>query len=152
MGYTTHANCDLLGLGVSAISHIGHSFSQNARDLRDWEAAIDVGHLPVWRGLELSFDDEVRADVIQKLMCLGRIDIGAVERRHCIDFLSYFSEALRRLHPLVSDGLVTVVGGCISVTRRGRLLVRAVAMCFDRYVQSQPPGQAQERPRFSKLV
>lgn len=150
MGYTTHADCDLLGIGVSAISHVGHSFTQNYRDLHDWEAAVDTGRVPVWRGLELSADDEVRADVIQQLMCLGRIDIGAVERRHGIDFLSYFGDALRRLHPLVSDGLVTVVGSVISVTPRGRLLVRAVAMCFDRYLQAV--GQPGEPPRFSKVV
>jgi oxygen-independent coproporphyrinogen III oxidase len=150
MGYTTHANCDLLGLGVSAISHIGRSFSQNERDLRQWEAAIDQGRLPVARGLELSFDDVVRADVIQQLMCLGQIDVGAIERRYGIDFLSYFIEALHRLQPLVSDGLVNVVGSFISVRPRGRLLLRAVAMCFDRYLPTQSP--VSEQPRFSKVV
>ena len=61
MGYTTHADCDLIGLGVSAISHIGDSFSQNPRELPAWEIAVDQGQPPVWRGLELSFDDRVRA-------------------------------------------------------------------------------------------
>src|SRR6185312_12482002 len=106
MGYTTHADCDLVGLGVSAISHIGDSFSQNRRDLSDWELNIDAGRLPVSRGLELSRDDRIRAGVIQQLMCHGRIDIGATERRYEIDFLSYFIDALQRLHPLVTDGLV----------------------------------------------
>jgi oxygen-independent coproporphyrinogen-3 oxidase len=136
MGYTTHADCDLLGLGMSAISHIGRSFSQNARDLHEWEAAIDADRLPLWRGLELSSDDVIRADVIQQLMCLGEIDIGAVERRHTIDFLSYFGEALQRLRPLIVDGLVNVVGNFIFVTPRGRLLLRAVAMCFDGYLSA----------------
>jgi oxygen-independent coproporphyrinogen III oxidase len=150
MGYTTHAECDLVGLGVSAISHVGASFSQNFRELRDWEATIDAGRLPVWRGLELDCDDEVRADVIQQLMCLGRIDIAAVERRYAIDFVSYFSEALEQLRPLVADGLATVVGDYICATPRGRLLLRVIAMCFDRYLQS--PAAAAERPRFSKVV
>ena len=150
MGYTTHANCDLLGLGMSAISHIGNSFSQNHRDPRNWQAAVDEGRLPVSRGLGLSFDDVVRADVIQQLMCLGQIDIGAVERRYCVDFLSYFTDALHRLHPLVSDGLVNVVGGFIAVRPRGRLLLRAIAMCFDRYLPAQVA--VPESPRFSKVV
>src|SRR6185503_4775021 len=90
MGYTTHADCDLIGLGVSAISHIGDSFSQNPRELPAWEIAIDQGQLPVWRGLELSFDDRVRADVIQQLMCNAAIDIPAIERRHDIEFWDYF--------------------------------------------------------------
>jgi coproporphyrinogen III oxidase-like Fe-S oxidoreductase len=88
---------------------------------------------PVWRGLELDFDDEVRADVIQRLMCLGELDIAAVEQRYSIDFMSYFSEALERLRPLVADGLATVVGSYICATPRGRLLMRVIAMCFDRY-------------------
>lgn len=150
MGYTTHADCDLVGFGVSSISHIGHSFSQNARELPDWEAAIDAGRLPLWRGLELSFDDRVRADVIQQLMCHGKIDIGALERRHGIDFLSYFTDALQQIHPLVSDRLVTVVGNVIAATPRGRLLLRVIAMCFDRYLQ--PQGASAAPARFSRVV
>ncbi|HEX6398813.1 MAG TPA: oxygen-independent coproporphyrinogen III oxidase, partial [Steroidobacteraceae bacterium] len=130
MGYTTHAECDLIGLGVSAISHIGDSFSQNPRDLPAWEIAVDQGQPPVWRGLELSFDDRVRADVIQQLMCHGMIDCEAIERRHDIRFTEYFSDALARLAPLVADGLVTQAPGRIAATSRGRLLLRIIAMCF----------------------
>jgi len=150
MGYTTHANCDLVGLGVSAISHIGDSFSQNSRDLPDWELVIDHGRLPVWRGLEMSIDDRIRADVIQQLMCHGKIDIGATERRYEIDFLSYFMEALRRIYPLVTDGLVVVSGNFIMATPRGRPLLRVIAMCFDRYLEA--PTQSEKRPAFSKLI
>jgi oxygen-independent coproporphyrinogen-3 oxidase len=92
MGYTTHAESDLVGLGVSAISHIGDSFSQNPRDLPSWEMAIDAGRLPVWRGLQLSGDDVLRADLIQALMCQGEVRIGAFEDRHDIDFHEYFAE------------------------------------------------------------
>jgi oxygen-independent coproporphyrinogen-3 oxidase len=150
MGYTTHADCDLVGLGVSAISHVGSSFSQNARELRDWDAAIDAGRLPVWCGFELDRDDEVRADVIQRLMCHGDIDIAAVEQHYAIDFASYFAGALERLQPLVQDGLVAVAGGYISATPRGRLLMRVIAMCFDRYLQ--PQQTVEGRPRFSRVV
>src|SRR5690349_19084779 len=97
MGYTTHAECDLIGLGVSAISQIGDSFSQNQRDLAPWEIALDRGEPPVWRGLELSDDDRVRADVIQQLMCHGFIDVDSIEWRHDIDFPAYFTEAFHRL-------------------------------------------------------
>jgi oxygen-independent coproporphyrinogen-3 oxidase len=150
MGYTTHADCDLLGLGVSAISHIGASFSQNARDVHAWEQALQEGHLPVSRGLGLDRDDELRAHVIQQLMCQGQLDIGAVEQAYCIDFASYFARSLERLEPLVSDGLVTIVGNYISATPRGRLLMRVIAMCFDRYLPVQAANE--ERPRFSKVV
>ncbi|HEY0939725.1 MAG TPA: oxygen-independent coproporphyrinogen III oxidase [Steroidobacter sp.] len=142
MGYTTHANCDLLGLGVSAISHIGDSFSQNPRDLPSWERALDSGHPPVWRGLHLNLDDQVRAEVIQQLMCQGWIDIPGVERRYDIDFHRYFADALAQVQPLVADGLVALERQRISATSRGRLLLRIIAMCFDRYL-NQPSPQAQ---------
>lgn len=150
MGYTTHADCDLIGLGMSAISHIGDSFSQSPRDLASWEIAVDQGRLPVWRGLELQFEDVVRADLIQELMCQGRIDIRRIERRHDIDFRQYFADSLQRLEPLVDDGLATADENGIAATSRGRLLLRIIAMCFDRYLQ---PSQAQVlRPRYSRVI
>jgi oxygen-independent coproporphyrinogen III oxidase len=149
MGYTTHAASDLIGLGVSAISHIGDCFSQNPRDLPAWESAVDAGRLPVWRGLELSFDDRVRADVIQQLMCNGIIDVAAIEQRHDLAFGAYFADSLPRLAPLVEDGLVEIEARRIVATPRGRLLLRIIAMCFDGYLASTEPAA---RPRYSRVI
>ncbi|KAF1688712.1 oxygen-independent coproporphyrinogen III oxidase [Pseudoxanthomonas taiwanensis] len=148
MGYTTHAESDLVGLGVSAISHIGASFSQNPRDIAGWEQAIDEGRLPVWRGIRMDEDDVVRADVIQQLMCHGRLDFDAIGRRHVIDFREYFADALARLRPLQADGLVEVDGSGLRATMRGRLLLRIIAMCFDRYLTAAG-GSA---PLYSRTV
>ncbi len=147
MGYTTHADSDLIGLGVSAISHIGDSYSQNPRDLPSWQTALDEGRLPVFRGMVLSEDDQLRADLIQQLMCQGEIPISTLERRYGIDFGTYFADAMERLVPLQSDGLVTVGPERIQVTARGRLLLRNVAMCFDHYLQ-----RPAETPRFSRAI
>ena len=149
MGYTVHADSDLVGLGVSAISHIGDSFSQNPRDLPSWQAALDDGRLPVLRGMRLDEDDRLRADLIQELMCQGEIPVSALERRYGIDFDSYFADALARLEPLVADGLVRRERDRIRVTPRGRLLLRNIAMCFDRYLD-QPAAVA--APNFSRTV
>lgn len=150
MGYTTHAECDLVGIGMSAISHIGDAFSQNPRDLAGWEVALDHGRLPVWRGRRLDEDDVLRADVIQQLMCQGRIDMGAIERRHGIDFHVYFADSLEQLRPLVDDGLATLDDRHIEATSGGRLLLRMIAMCFDRYLTE--PGAAAARPRYSRVI
>lgn len=150
MGYTTHADCDLIGLGVSAISHVGEIFSQNHRDLHHWEEALEAGRLPIWRGLAASFDDIVRADVIQRIMCQGIVDIRDVERRHGIRFDEYFTEALTKLTMLAADGLVTVSTREIKATDRGQLLLRLLAMCFDRYLG--PRTDAAEPPRFSRVI
>ncbi len=149
MGYTTHADSDLIGLGVSAIRHIGSSFSQNPRDLPGWEAAIDDGRLPVFRGMHLSEDDELRADLIQSLMCQGEIPIAALERRYGIDFRRYFDADIARLRPLIHDGLARVLPDRIQATAHGRLLLRNIAMCFDRYLTPPDPDA---RPRYSRAI
>jgi oxygen-independent coproporphyrinogen-3 oxidase len=150
MGYTTHAGCDLLGLGVSAISHVDASFSQNQRDLAAWGAALDSGRLPIWRGLRLSTDDMLRGEVIQQLMCQGALDVAALEQRHAIRFEDYFHEALPRLRQLEVDGLVTLTATRLSATPRGRYLLRVIAACFDNYLQASQPGAG--TPRYSRVV
>lgn len=154
MGYTTHADSDLVGLGVSAISHIGDSFSQNPRDLPSWQIALDEGRLPVFRGMRLDEDDVLRADLIQQLMCQGDIPMAALERRHGIDFREYFAEALEKLRPLVADGLVKVEPDHIRATTQGRLLLRNIAMCFDRYLDDSSKSRPVEgtAPRFSRAI
>jgi oxygen-independent coproporphyrinogen-3 oxidase len=148
MGYTTHSETDLIGFGVSAISHVGDNYWQNPRDLPSWEIAVDNGRLPVWRGMKLDPDDIVRADLIQQLMCDGVVDIPGIEARHQIHFLEYFEPDLIRLSDLAADGLVTVSETEIRATARGRLLLRIIASCFDRYLH-QPRG---EPVRFSKAI
>lgn len=147
MGYTTHAQTDLVGFGVSAISHIGDSFSQNHRDLPSWEAAVDEGRLPIWRGLLLGNDDVLRADLIQQLMCQGEIDVRRVEKTYGISFGEYFQDALAALRPLQEDGLVQCPPGTIRATPRGRALLRIIAMCFDRYL-----GAPAEGVRYSRAI
>ncbi|MDO4709893.1 MAG: oxygen-independent coproporphyrinogen III oxidase [Pseudomonadota bacterium] len=148
MGYTTHADSDLIGFGVSSISHIGQSFSQNPRTLPEWEAAIDAGRLPVWRGLAMSEDDSLRADIIQQWMCHGRIDKAQFERHYDIDFDAYFADAIERLAPLQADGLVQLDPAQIRATAQGRWLLRNAAMCFDAYLGAKTAT----RPAYSKAI
>ncbi|TXI74851.1 MAG: coproporphyrinogen dehydrogenase, partial [Dokdonella sp.] len=134
-GYSTHAACDLIGFGMSAISRIGKGFSQNAKDLPGYYMALDNGRLPVARGRLLSEDDLLRADLIQQLMCGGVLDIPAFEARHPVEFARYFRQSLARLQPLVDDGLVTCSSQRIETTARGQLLLRNIAQCFDAYIE-----------------
>lgn len=146
-GYSTHATCDLVGFGMSAISRVGDTFSQNAKDLPGYYAALDEGRLPTVRGLRLDHDDRLRAEAIQRLMCAGTLDIGAFEARHLVCFEEYFRRSLERLRPLASDGLVECSPQHITVTPRGQFLLRNVAMCFDAYI-----GTDAERVRYSRAV
>jgi len=133
-GYSTHADCDLVGLGVSAIGRIGDTYAQNHKLLSDYDAAIDSGDLAIHRGRRLNADDLIRRDVIQQLMCHESVDTLAVGERHGVDFKRYFRHELEDLQRLQADGLIYVLGGTFGVTEAGRLLVRTVAMVFDAYL------------------
>ena len=97
--------------------------------------------------IELNADDLARRAVIQSLMCHFEVSIESIELAHLIDFRRYFAEEMSMLNEFVADGLVTIDNQWIGVTPRGRMLVRAIAMTFDRYLR-----QAQERQRFSKVI
>lgn len=132
-GYATHGRCDIIGMGPSAISRIGESYSQNAKDLQLYEARLDAGFLPVSRGIVLNADDVIRRDAINTLMCSGELERKPFAERHRLDFNDYFAATLVSLAALQADGLVAIDEAFIRVTAKGRLLLRCVAMCFDAY-------------------
>ena len=136
-----------MGLGVSANGRIGDSYSQNARDLIGYYAALDAGRLPVARGLHLDEDDLIRRSLINELMCHGELDKSVFGAHHRLLFDEYFVRERQRLAPLVTDGLVQEDARMLRVTSRGRLLLRIIAMCFDAYL-----GDAAQAPRYSRVI
>ena len=146
-GYSTHGGCDLIGLGVSAIGRIGNAYAQNSTSTAEYESILAAGRLPVMRGTEVDRDDQLRADVIQQLMCHDGLSISDFESSHDICFKSYFQNELINLAPLANDGLVHVDEDQIEVTASGKLLMRSVAMVFDRHLN----GNGDNR-RFSKAI
>ena len=135
-GYSTRPESDVLAFGLSAIGRIGPTYYQNRRQLGDYCDAVDAGRLPVLRGLELSPDDLVRRAAIQALVCHFRISIESIEIAHLIDFKRYFSEELIDLAAFAEEGLVELTPDWIVVTPKGRLLVRAVCMVFDKHLRA----------------
>jgi oxygen-independent coproporphyrinogen-3 oxidase len=146
-GYSTHAESDMLGFGVSAIGRVGPTYSQNLKDLDSYYAALDDGHLPVAGGIVLTQDDLARRAVIQALACQFRLAFDAIERAYPMDFRSYFAPELQELQRLEQDGLVQVQSGCITVTAKGRLLVRIVCMVFDRHLR-----EGRQQASYSKVM
>ena len=142
-GYTTHGETDLIGFGVSAISHVGNTFTQNCRELRAWEDEIDAGRIPVFRGYVQSNDDAIRAAVIEDCLCHGQISKDRIEKRFTMDFDDYFRPELMRLNELERDGLIEDrTSRFIRVTPAGRIFVRAVARVFDAFQASAVASKA----------
>lgn len=144
-GYTTQGDCDLLGLGVSAISMIGDRYAQNQKSLNDWYSQVEKQGHALWRGFTLSQDDCLRRDVIKTLICNFALDFSATETQWNITFDSYFAEELARLKPLIADGLVVQNATGLKVTGTGRLLIRHICMCFDAYLRQKTQPQPYSR-------
>jgi oxygen-independent coproporphyrinogen-3 oxidase len=146
-GYSTQPDCDLIGLGVSAIGRVGATYSQNAKTLAEYCDHLDQGRLPVARGLALTRDDLARRAVIMALMCQGQVIFESVELAWLLDFRGYFATEMAQLAELEAQGLVAIDDTGIQVTAKGWFFVRAVAMVFDRYLQAD-----RNRSRFSRII
>ncbi len=146
-GYSTHADCDLVSMGVSAISKVCDSFSQNVRDLEAYYRMIDAGRLPIDRGFEVTPDDLLRRDIIMHIMCNFFLDIPAVEKKWRISFPEKFRAEIAGLRQMQTDGLLKLDEKALEVLPAGRLLVRNICMVFDHYLK----GGGQNN-RFSKVI
>jgi len=146
-GYSTQPDCDMVGLGVSSIGRVGATYSQNAKTLEEYYDFLDQGQFPIVRGLALSRDDLVRRGVIMALMCQGRLSYESIESAYLVDFKHYFAKELEVMATQVEQGLVILDDAGIQVTTKGWFFVRAVAMVFDRYLQTD-----RTRTKFSKIL
>ncbi len=144
-GYSTHSDCDLIGLGITSIGQVGDAYSQNVKELDEYDRLIKQGKLPVFKGVDLNDDDKCRRAVIMQLICHFELHYPDIEQRYAINFSDYFADELEALVPMQADGLLTVNANSIKVLPAGRLLIRNICMVFDRYL-------AQKQQQFSKVI
>jgi len=145
-GYSTNADCDIVAMGITAISRIGDNYSQNVRTIDEYEACLKQNKIPVFRGIELEADDVLRREIINQLMCNHSLNIERLERKWSIDFQTYFKTSLENLQKMADDGLLEIEKTRLNVTKTGRLLSRSICMQFDRYLQEKNSG------RFSRVI
>lgn len=146
-GYTTQGDCDLIGFGVSSISMVGNSYAQNQKELKKYYAQVDEKRHALWRGVVLDQDDLIRREVIKQLICNFTLDKRGIEEQFELDFNQYFYDDLALLKTFIDDELVEVSDSHISVTLRGRLLIRNICMCFDTYLRNRARQQ-----QFSRVI
>ena len=133
-GYSTFAECDLLALGVTGISHIGNTYSQNTREMDEYREHLLAGQLPVVKGALIDDDDKIRKQIIKELICNFGLKYQKIDEQFSIEFTEYFSAEIHLLQPMEDDGLIVVDNEGITVTSAGRLLIRNICMVFDRYM------------------
>ena len=146
-GYSTQPDCDLIGLGVSAIGRMGGTYSQNAKTMEEYVDMLDHGQLPIVKGLALTRDDLIRRAWIMAIMCQGHVQYDAFNEAWLIDAKKYFAPELAQLETLQTQDLVELLNGGLQVTPMGWFFVRGVAMVFDKYLQAD-----RNRTRFSKII
>ncbi|NOJ25024.1 oxygen-independent coproporphyrinogen III oxidase [Vibrio coralliilyticus] len=146
-GYTTQGECDLVGFGVSAISMIGDAYAQNQKELKKYYAQVNEQRHALWKGVALDSDDLLRREVIKQLICNFKLDKVSVETEFDVEFNHYFKEDLDLLQTFIDDELVEVDNKEIRVTLRGRLLIRNICMCFDKYLRAKARQQ-----QFSRVI
>lgn len=147
-GYTTHGNCDLLGLGASSISQIGTAILQNKKELKHYYQSIETqSGCALSKGMHLTHDDVIRADAIKQLICQFELNIEEFAKKYHIEFDTYFAEALVSLKPLIDDNMVIIKNNHVSVTPRGNLFIRIICMCFDAHLQNKINAT-----RFSRVI
>lgn len=146
-GYTTHSECDLVAMGVSAISQIGSVYYQNQHEMQAYSDAVETDNHAIKRGVSLTQDDIIRRHVITQLICHFELEKAPVEALFGINFDQYFAEAQQELSAFTQDGLISMDARKIAVSPAGRLLIRRICMAFDAYI---PKDQSQQR--FSRII
>ena len=129
-GYTTDTADALVAFGASAISEFPRGFVQAARDTLTWTEAIAEEKSPVVRGLATTAEDQMRAAIIERIMCDLAADFGQVADRHGLSD-TVLEDSLMRLQPLVEAGLASLDGSTVRVPQEHRLFLRSVACAFD---------------------
>lgn len=147
-GYTTKGGADLIGIGVTSIGDGVDYYVQNFKELKEYEEAIDSGHLPVFKGYALSLDDQIRQTVIMELMSNFALNIPRIETMFKIDFNEYFKDDLKELDEFVNERLVSITHDKITVSQTGTMLIRNICMPFDAYLKQVP----ENKRRFSKTI
>jgi len=146
-GYSTHSDCDLIALGLSSIGKVGPTYSQNYRNMDDYYDALDRDELPIMRGMELNADDLVRRAIIQALMCHFELSKESFNIAYLIDFDQYFATEMEELLEYEREGLLEISPQWISVTPKGRMLIRNICMVFDKYLRTRT-----EHASYSKVI
>ncbi len=139
-GYSTHAECDLLAMGVTSIGMLADTYSQNMRTEQEYFDRIDAGRLPVYRGVRLTDDDRLRRTIITRLICNFRLEFAPIEADYGIVFSEYFAPELGALASMENDGLLLRSPQGIEITSAGRLLIRNICMVFDHYLPAVTQG------------
>lgn len=132
-GYSLKLAENMIGLGVTSIGSVSHTYIQNAKELETYYSRIQEGKLPVQKGCVLTDDDKMRRYIINTLMCDFEID----KRRFQDLWKCNFDDLVH-----FSSDLVENSASHFRATALGALFIRNIAMNFDNQSQNGRYSQA----------
>lgn len=150
-GYTTKAGCDLFGLGMTSISNIAGTYSQNEKKLNKYLEFFNdkydpITLVPIEKGYICTEEDKLRQTIISRLLCHGYLSFKEIEDEYKLGFKDHFVNELTELQAFDEDGLVLLRNDCIEVTSMGQIFLRNIGMVFDTYL-----GKTQNK-LFSRTI
>jgi len=131
-GYTDDPAGTLVGLGATSIGRTPQGYVQNQPETRAWARAISEGALPVHKGRAFAGEDLLRAAVIERIMCDGRVDPDTLGARFGAA-PGWWAPEREALGDMERDGLLRCNETGLELTARGAPLARIVAAAFDTY-------------------
>ncbi|MBL8543900.1 MAG: oxygen-independent coproporphyrinogen III oxidase [Hyphomonadaceae bacterium] len=131
-GFVEHACDALIGLGPSAISTLPQGYAQNEPEVGAWRTAVMDGIFATKRGRALTAEDRLRRELIMRLLCDFRLDLGPYGGA------AAYQQELEELSLLARDGLVVLSGDLITIPAEARAFARLAAQAFDAYRQQAP--------------
>ena len=152
MGYTTQRGREMVSLGVSSIGEVDGCYVQNIANEPEYVRDVAERGFATYRGHAMSPEDRMRRDIILELMCNGRVDKRRVEAELGVDFDATFALELEELETPASDGLVELSSDLIKLTPIGQVLMRNVAVPFDRYLRERKARGESGKSTFSKTL
>ena len=152
MGYTTQRGREMVSLGVSSIGEVDGCYVQNIANEPEYVRDVAERGFATYRGHAMSPEDRMRRDIILELMCNGRVDKRRIEAEHGVDFDATFALELEELETPASDGLVELGSDLIKLTPIGQVLMRNVAVPFDRYLRERKARGESGKSTFSKTL
>ena len=143
-GYSTHADCDLVAMGITAIGKVGDSYSQNVKPWTVFGRLMpDTCRFSV---ALFERDDKLRRAIITQLICHFELNYARIEQAFNVRFRDYFAYELKEFEAMQADGLLDVGAHSLVIRPVGKLLIRNICMVFDTYLR------AAHKQQFSKVI
>ncbi|MHA2099034.1 MAG: oxygen-independent coproporphyrinogen III oxidase [Candidatus Kariarchaeaceae archaeon] len=133
MGFTTKAGTDMIAFGYSGISELQNCYSQNSKDMNEYEKLISKYGVATIKGHRMSNEDIMRKQVIMDWLCQHEIDYSTLQDNHGGDAKKFIQISESLFPDFQEIDFVEMTDNGWKATTTGKLFARVIASSFDEY-------------------